>query len=91
MIEEHKEEPEPLALDKTEMRKVFEQSGVDEEKMERFDQSFEENTGEKSTLLAANIAETRKFNIDAPDVVIKVSPDGRIWWRRGSSTGVSAW
>ena len=75
MIEEHKEEPEPLALDKTEMRKVFEQSGVDEEKMERFDQSFEENAGEKSALLAANIAETRKFNIETPDVVIRVSPD----------------
>ena len=57
------------------MRKVFEQSGVDEEKMERFDQSFEENAGEKSALLAANIAETRKFNIETPDVVIKVSPD----------------
>ena len=34
LIEEHKEEPEPLALDMTEMKKVFEQSGVDAEKME---------------------------------------------------------
>ena len=28
MIEEHKEEPEPLQLDKTDVRKVFEKSGV---------------------------------------------------------------
>ena len=74
LIEEHKEEPEPLALDKTEMKKIFEQSGVDAEKMEDFDRNFEENAGEKASLLAANIAETRKFNIETPDVVIKVNP-----------------
>ena len=75
LIEEHKEEPEPLALDKTEIKKIFEQSGVDAEKMESFDRNFEENAGEKASLLAANIAETRKFNIETPDVVIKVNPD----------------
>ena len=75
LIEKHKEEPEPLALDKTEMKKVFEQSGVDAEKMENFDRNFEENAGEKATLLASNITETKKFNIETPDVVIKVNPD----------------
>lgn len=75
LIEEHKEEPEPLALDKTEMKKIFEQSGVEAEKMENFDRNFEENAGEKTSLLAANIAETRKFNIETPDVVIKVNPE----------------
>lgn len=75
LIEEHKEEPEPLALDKTEMKKIFEQSGVDAEKMENFDRNFKENAGEKASLLATNIAETRKFNIETPDIVIKVNPD----------------
>ena len=75
LIEEHKEEPEPLALDKTEIKKIFEQSGVDAEKMESFDRNFEENAGEKASLLASNIAETRKFNIATPDVVIRVNPD----------------
>lgn len=75
LIEEHKDEPEPLALDVTEMKKVFEQSGVDPEKMENFDRNFEENAGEKALLLASNIAETRKFNIETPDIIIKVNPD----------------
>ena len=75
LIEEHKEEPEPLALDMTEMKKVFEQSGVDAEKMENFERNFEENAGEKATLLASNITETKKFNIETPDVVIKVNHD----------------
>ena len=75
MIEEHKEEPEPLALDKTDVKKIFEQSGVPSEKMEEFDKNFEETAGERTSLLAANIAESRKFNIETPDVVIKVNPE----------------
>lgn len=75
LIEEHKEEPEPLSLDKTEVKKIFEQSGVDAVKMEDFDRNFETNAGEKTSLLAVNIAETRKFNIETPDVIIKVNPD----------------
>ena len=43
--------------------------------MESFDRNFEENAGEKASLLASNIAETRKFNIETPDVVIRVNPD----------------
>ena len=75
MIAEHKEEPEPLALDRTDMKKVFENSGVPAENMELFEQNYDAAAGEKSSLLAENIAETRKFNIETPDVVIKVNPD----------------
>ena len=64
LIEEHKEEPEPLALDLTDMKK-----------MESFDRNFTENAGEKTSLLASNIAETRKFQIETPDIVIKVNPE----------------
>ena len=67
MIEEHKEEPDPLTLDKTDVKKIFEQSGVPNEKMENFEKNFEENAGEKATLLASNIAETRKFNTGCCD------------------------
>ena len=75
MIEEHKEEPEPLQLDKTDVRKVFEKSGVSSEKMECFDQNYEETAGEKTSLLATNITETKKFQIETPDIVIKVNPE----------------
>lgn len=75
LIEENKEEPEPLTLDAIDVKKIFEQSGVDADKMEGFERRFEENAGEKASLMAANIAETRKFNIETPDVVIKVNPE----------------
>ena len=75
MIEEHKEEQEPLQLDKTDVRKVFEKSGVSSEKMECFDQNYEETAGEKTSLLATDITETKKFQIETPDIVIKVNPE----------------
>lgn len=75
MIEEHKEEQESLQLDKTDVRKVFEKSGVSSEKMECFDQNYEETAGEKTSLLATNITETKKFQIETPDIVIKVNPE----------------
>ena len=75
LIEEHKDEPEPLVLDQVDVKKIFENSGVAAEKMETFDQTFEACAGEKVSLMAVNIAETRKFNIETPDIVIKVNPD----------------
>lgn len=75
MIEENKEEPEPLELDKFDMRRLLEQSGASEEKLEKVETVFTETAGEKRRLMAANVAETKKFSIETPDVVIKVSPD----------------
>ena len=75
LMEEHKEEPEPLTLDCTDVKKIFEQSGVPNAKMETFEKNFAENAGEKGQLQASNIAETKKFNIETPDVIIKVNPD----------------
>ncbi|MGO5052566.1 DUF4317 domain-containing protein [Lachnospiraceae bacterium LCP25S3_G4] len=75
MIEEHKDAPEPLELSKTDVKKLLQHSGVPEEKMETFDTDYETTVGEKNSLLATNIASTKKFNIETPDIVIKVSPD----------------
>lgn len=75
MIEENKEEPEPLELDKFDIRRLLEQSGASEEKLEKVETVFTQTAGEKRRLMAANVAETKKFSIETPDVVIKVSPD----------------
>ena len=56
-------------------QRLFELSGVPEEKLETFDQTFEAAAGEKASLLATNIAGGKKFNIETPDVVIKVNPE----------------
>ena len=75
MIEEFKEAPEPLSLTKTDVKHLLEQSGVPEEKLETFETDYDAVAGEKTALLASNIANVRKFNIQTPDVVINVNPE----------------
>ncbi|HCE73734.1 MAG TPA: DUF4317 domain-containing protein, partial [Lachnospiraceae bacterium] len=43
--------------------------------MHAFDQSFEENAGEKGTLMLSNVCNSRKFEVHTPDVTVTVSPD----------------
>ena len=75
MIEQNSENPEPLALDKAEVKYLLAKSGVEEEKLETFDEQYDSAAGEHSTLLASNIANLKKFEIKTPDVVIHVEPD----------------
>jgi len=75
MVEENKENPEPLTLDKTDMTKLLEKSGVEEEQVEVFETRYDETIGEKESLVAANISSTRKFEVRTPDVTIQVNPE----------------
>lgn len=75
MAEEHKEEPEPLVLDRKEVKTILADSGVSNEKLEAFDMRYDETAGETASLLASNVMNTRTFEVKTPDVVIKVSPD----------------
>lgn len=75
ILEEHKDIPEPLTLDKTEVKNIFADSGVEEEKLIELEKNYEKMTGENVSLLATNIASTRVFEVKTPDVIIKVNPD----------------
>lgn len=75
MLEEAKESPEPLELAKPDVKRLLERSGVPQEKMTDFDKDFEEAVGEKKTLMATNIASVKTFQIETPDVIVKVNPE----------------
>jgi hypothetical protein len=75
MIEEAKTSPEPPVLTKPEVKRLLTNSGMTEEKIASFDSNFDNIAGEKTEFLITNIAETRKFSIQTPDVVIKVNPE----------------
>lgn len=77
IIEEHKlkEIPEPLTLDKTEVKNIFSDCGVEEEKLTTFEQNYEKMAGENVSLLATNLVNTRVFEVKTPDVVVKVNPE----------------
>lgn len=75
MIEEQKDNPEPLTLGKPDVRRILSSAGVDEEKLTQFERVYDEEAGERTELLASNIAVSRKFEIETPDIIIKVSPE----------------
>lgn len=75
MLEESKDAPEPLTLSKHDVKRLLEHSGVPDEKLETFDQNYEAVADEKTTFMATNIASQKKFNIETPEISIKVAPE----------------
>lgn len=75
MLEEHKDAPEPLVLDKYQVKSLLENSGVQEEQLQDFDKHFDETAGEKAAIFASNIVNPRAFEVKTADVIIKVNPD----------------
>ncbi|MEW4411986.1 DUF4317 domain-containing protein [Clostridium sp. AN503] len=75
MLEEHKDAPEPLVLDKYQVKSLLEHSGVEEEQLETFDKTFDETAGERAAIFANNIVNTRVFEVKTPDVIVKVNPE----------------
>ena len=75
MVEENKENPEPLALDRTDIGRLLEKSGVEEEQLAVFETRYDETVGEKEHLMANNISNTREFEVRTPDVTVQVNPE----------------
>ncbi len=75
MAEEHKDEPQPLVLDKNEVKTILAGSGVSNDSMSRFDRCYEETAGESVSLYANNVRNASSFEVKTPDVVIRVNPE----------------
>lgn len=75
MAEEHKDEPQPLMLDKNEVKTILADSGVSDRRLEQFERRYDETAGESTSLFAGNVMNTRTFEVKTPDVVIKVNPE----------------
>lgn len=75
LLEENKDEPEPLVLDKYQVRSLLEKSGVEEEHLSDFDKTFDETAGEKAAIFATNLVNPRAFEVKTPDVIIKINPE----------------
>lgn len=74
LIEEAKDSPDPVELQKEDVRDLLFRSGASEENLEHFDEQYNQRVGAKATVMAANITNTRKFEVKTPDVVVKVNP-----------------
>lgn len=75
IIESNKENPDPVVIGKHDVRYILEESGVEEEKIADFEEAYDRVVEPSTPMLASNIADTRKFSIETPDIVIKVNPD----------------
>lgn len=75
LIDERKDDPEPLTLDKQEVKKLFADSGVENEKLDEFDIHYEEVAEEDASFVASNLTNAKNYEIKTPDVIIKVAPD----------------
>ena len=53
---------------------LLQNSGIIEEKLENFEQVYEETAGEDAFFQAANLVEAKSVAVKTPDVTIKVSP-----------------
>jgi hypothetical protein len=79
MIEAHKEsrDPEPLVITKATVKTVLAGCGIDEGKLEELDRSLDESFGVGAELSPKNILSTNKFEVETPEVKIKIDPEHR--------------
>lgn len=74
-LEESKDEPEPLTLDKKDVERIFAESGVEEECMQQFDAAYDRIIPEQTPLVASNVVNAKKFEIKTPNITVQVKPE----------------
>ena len=75
VVQEHKEDPEPVVLDKNKVKTIFAKSGLDDDSMDTFDQCYDDTVGPDTELMLDNIYSSRSFEVNTPDVTVKVKPE----------------
>ena len=75
LSESQRENPDPIVLGQPEMRHLLMNSGVGAEQMEAFDECYEQTIGEGGELTAVNMLPQPKYEVQTPDVLIRVSAD----------------
>lgn len=76
-IEMHKESkiPDPLLISKDQVKEALTACAVPEKNIAKFGVEYDETFGSEATLHPKNIINNKKFEINTPDVSIKVNPE----------------
>lgn len=76
LLDERKDDPNPPALDKNDVKRLLLENGATEETLEHFEEEFEQSGGNNQTsLYVSNVVNRRKFEIKTPNIVISVKPE----------------
>ncbi len=74
IIEEQKDEPDPVVLTRSEVKQLLSLSGVEEDRLENFEEQYQIAAGSQPALVASNLTNTKKMEIRTGDVVVSVDP-----------------
>lgn len=76
LIEERKDDPEPLTLMREDVKNLLESTGAQAQALEQFDEEFQAAAKDSQAhLFVSNVINTRKFEIKTPDINISVKPE----------------
>lgn len=75
LIEQQKDSPEPVQIEKVQMRRLLSDNGAQPSVLENFDAAYDEAVGEGGALTAENIADTAKLEVKSPHMKITVDAD----------------
>ena len=75
IIEDHKEnkEKEPLVINKDTVKSVLKSCGVSDEHMNAFEKKYDSEFGENTEINPSNIVNTKQFEVQTPNVTIRVN------------------
>ncbi len=74
MLEASKEEPDPLTLTRQDVETLLTNSGVPQENLTDFSETFTAMAGEDTVFSAKNVAEPKKIRVESPGVKVTVDP-----------------
>lgn len=74
LLEEGKDDPDPVTVGKHELRRILENSGAAEEVAERFEKEYEENIGGDTLLQVSNLVSPKGITIKTADATIRLEP-----------------
>ena len=79
MVEAHREthDPEPLMIGKETVHSTLSDFGIEQEKLEKLDEVFDESFGKGALLHPRNLLKRGKFEVSTPSVQIKVDAEHR--------------
>ena len=77
MVETHKvnKEVEPLVISKHAVKSLLSSCGVDQTRVDAFEEKYTAEFGADTALSPRNIVDTKQFEVKTPDVSIRVNPD----------------
>lgn len=74
LLEDWKDDPDPVTVGKYELRRILENSGAAEEMAERFEKEYEEFIGRDTLLQVSNLVSPKGITIKTADATIRLEP-----------------